>query len=217
MNSLLRDLQTVVLIAMVLGCIPYGIWFVNTVAKKHRKKAGLQLTFPIAAFLILWGVSAAQGIRMFPDYYANLFDTDVRLEAAEYEFNSGRSGLGDGYSISTYELPVEIRRRFSPADSRLLNRFPRRPFYRLDWEYERWLEAPYNPIHKPLIDFALSDTFAGEDSGLSGQLTRIRSALSRKGTYYACFYNSPNGGVGDIDFFVVDLVNNRLYLINQNT
>ena len=217
MNSLLRDFQTLVLIAAVIGCIPYGIWILITITKKRWKKVGLQLVAPVAAFLSLWAVSSMRGMRVFPDYYANLFDADVSLQKPTFEFNSGRSGLGDGYSISIYELPEEIRNRFSPADSRLLTKFPRRPFYCLDWQYERWKETPYNPSHQDLVDFALSDLFATPANGLPEQLEVVLSALSRKGNYYSCFHYSPNGGVGNIYFYVVDLVDGRLYLINQDT
>ena len=217
MTSLLRDLQTVLLITAVVGCVPYGVWILTTVGKKRWKKAGRQVAVPFAAFLALWGLSAAFGMRVFPDYYANLYDTDVTLATPTYEFNSGRSGLGDGYSISVYELPDEIRSRFKKPDERLLTKFPRRPFYCLDWEYERWMEAPYNTDHKEFVDFALSDLFARREEGLPEQLEALRSALRRKGTYYSFFAYSPRGGVGDIYFYVVDLVDSRLYLINQNT
>lgn len=217
MNSLLRDFQTLVLITAIVSCIPYGIWILITATNKRWKRVGIMLAAPVAAFLFLWALSASRGLRVFPDYYANLFDTEVGVGSQLYEFNSGRSGLGDGYSISVYELPDEVRNRFGSADNRLLTQFPRRPFYCLDWEYARWREAPTDPSSEKLADFALSDTFSREANGLSREFDAIRSALDRRGTYYACFYHAPNGVTRDIYFYVVDMVGGRMYLINQNT
>ena len=205
------------LIGAVVGCVPYGIWILHAVTRRNWKRIAVQLVTPCAALLCLWAVSAICGIKMFPNYYANLFDTDTTLRSPIFEYDSGRSGLGDGYSISVYKLPEEIRRRFESADARLLTSFPRRPFYCMGWDHERWRETPNDIQFQEHLEFALSRSFSLEAEGLSAQFEAVRSAMRQPGNYYSLFYYTPNGGIGNIYFYVVDLVGGRLYLMNQDT
>ena len=126
-----------------------------------------------------------------------------------FEHDSDRAFNGDGTSISIYELPPEIRSRFEAPDKKLLTEFPKRPHYRNDWSVVTWKEAPLNEEYNQYLDFAL---FAA-----SGHSEEIREALSRKGTYYAFFHYDHGDHPGNVDFFIIDLVRNRLYSINVNT
>ena len=103
----------------------------------------------------------------------------------------------------------EVRTRFESSDSKLLSEFPKRPHYRDHWSVVRWKEAPFNPDYEGYLDFALY--------AASGHESDIKEALSRKGTYYAFFHSDHGSSPGNIDFFIVDLVEDRLYVINVNT
>lgn len=52
---------------------------------------------------------------------------------------------------------------------------------------------------------------------VGSHLEAIQRALASEGAYYAFFYYRAVDHISDIDFFLVDLVNNRLYLVNHNT
>lgn len=217
MYDVLTVIGGIVLLITILGCVPYGIWIIGSLFKKKWKLVGLQVAIPVAVYAGLAGVSALCSTKIHADYLAGLYDSQVSLGPAIFEYDSERAFNGDGYSFSVHKLPSAIRRRFESADERLLTEYPKRPSYRDHWKFEHWREAPFDEKFERHLDFALSSYDSGNAPELSSHFESIRRALARKGAYYAFFYNDPTGDVGDVDFFIVDLVEGRLYAINNNT
>lgn len=217
MYDILTATQSIVLLITILGCIPYGIWIVYSMIKKKWKRVGIQIGIPVAVYAMLIGASSLSGPMIQADYLKDLYDCEVSLGPAIFEYDSERSFNGDGYSFSVYSLPSTIRERFESADSRLLSEYPKHPSYRDHWSFEHWREAPFDEKFKDYLDFALSSYDAGNASELTTHFESIRKALGQKGTHYAFFYNRPSSYIGDIDLFIVDLNEGRLYSINHNT
>lgn len=48
-------------------------------------------------------------------------------------------------------------------------------------------------------------------------MSRPPAALTKQGAFYAFFRKVYDNSVDNIDLYIVDLVNDRLYLINFNT
>ena len=217
MNDIVTAIGGIVLLITILGCIPYGIWIIYSLFKKKWKRVGFQIAIPVAVYACLAGVSTLSSSKAHADYLVGLYDAEVELGPAIFGYDSDRSFNGDGYSFSVYELPAKIRKRFESADDRLLTEYPKHPSYRNHWQFEHWREAPFDDKFKEHLDFALSSYDSGKAPGLSLHFEAIRKALGRKGTYYSLFYYKPGGYIGDIDLFIVDLVEGRLYSINHNT
>lgn len=209
MYVLVTAVWCISILVVLIGIIPYAIWVARTAVKRRWKKFGLQLAIPIVASILLIGLTRL-ALSIADDHYLqDLYDTEVDLGLAIFEHNSTRSFNGDGDSISVYHLPNKIRSRFESVDKRLLTDFPKLPSYRDNWKVRPWREAPFDEADKQYLDFALF--------GASGKSKEICKALSRKGTYYAFFYYNHGDHPGNIDFFIVDLVEGRLYSINVNT
>ncbi|QDT01341.1 BCD family MFS transporter [Adhaeretor mobilis] len=217
MSDIVTAIWGIALLVTLLGCIPYGIWIIYTAVKKRWKRLGLQIGIPIIAFGLLAGASAIVNAGADERYLEGLYDTEVDLGPPIFEYDSERAFNGDGYSISVYELPSSIRTRFEAADERLLSEYPKHPSYRDHWSFERWRRSPFDGKFQEYLDFALSTYDAGNASELTNHFEAIRSALKSEGSFYAFFYYRPSGCVGDVDFFIVDLVGGRLYSFNHNT
>lgn len=217
MDDLVKAIGGIVLTITILGCIPYGIWILHSLFKKKWKRVGFQIAIPVTVYACVAGVSLHSSSRAHADYLVGLFDTEFEPGEAIFEYDSDRAFNGDGYSISVFELPAKIRKRFESADARLLSEFPKLPNWRKEWRFERWSEAPMDDRFKNHLDFALSSYDAGKAPGLSSKFEAIRKALNRKGTYYALFYSGGGASIADIDLFIVDLAEGRLYIINHNT
>ncbi len=217
MSDIVIVIWAIAFLVALLGCIPYGIWMIYTAVKKRWRRLTLQVAGPLAAFLVLMGSSWIVNELAHERYLEGLYDTRVDLGTPIFEYDSERAFNGDGYSISVYELPSPIRARFASADARLLSDFPKHPSYRDHWSFERWRRSPFDEKFQEYLDFALSRYDAGNVSELTNHFEAIRSALKREGSFYAFFYNRPSGYLGDVDFFIVDLVGGRLYSINHNT
>lgn len=217
MHDIVTAIGGIVLLITILGCIPYGIWIIYSLFKKKWKRVGFQIAIPVAVYACLAGASAFSSSKVRAEYLAGLYDCDVTLGPAVYEYDSDRSFNGDGYSFSVYELPYTIGQRFESVDHRLLTEYPKHPSYRNRWSFERWREAPSDDKFKEYLDFALSSYDSGNAPELTAHFRSIRNALARKGTYYAIFYYRPSNHIENIDLFIVDLVEGRLYSINHNT
>jgi len=199
------------------GCIPYLIWVIRTASRKNWKKLGYQIGIPIVAFLILSGVTAVDEHFARKRYYEDLFDAKGELGTALFEYDSERAFNGDGYSISIYQLPPSIRARFESKDDRLLIQFPKKASYRDRWTKVSWREAPVEDQFTQYLDFALSRLYSWKAPELLNHFEAIRRAMSRSGTYYSFFHYDHGDHPGNIDLFIVDLKEGRLYLINFNT
>ena len=63
----------------------------------------------------------------------------------------------------------------------------------------------------------MSSVDSAEVPGLEAQFAAIQTSLNRPGAFYAFFVNDHGDHLSDIDFFIVDLEQGRIYLINHNT
>lgn len=200
-----------------LGVIPYLIWLVVTLVKKRWRTSGILLLVPVILAVLVIGTVRVLDAFAYRSYLKGVYGTSCSLPDPIFEFHSPRHFNGDGYSFEVMELPAGIRARFESADDKLLTGFPKRPDYRNGWEVFLWREAPAGEDFEGKLDFALSDYGAGRDPDLVGHFALVREALGRKKTFYAAFTKEGLSSPTDIDFFVVDLVGGRLYLVNHNT
>ena len=219
MSEIAAGMWVLALLVAVVGVIPYAIWIIVSLVRKKWswKRACLQVAFPVVVFAALWLLQGPLAEKAYSDYLVGLFDTKAKLGRTSYEYASPRSFNGDGYTISVYDLPDSVRRRFQNADQRLLQEFPKRPRYRSHWRTEHWREAPFDPALQKYLDFALSSYDANQAESLSAQFDAIREALAHKRTFYGFFTFDHGDYPGDIDLFIVDLERGRLYMINHNT
>ena len=207
-----------ILIAVLSVGIAYLVWIVRTIMKKRfRLLAGLIL-IPAILFIGLMTGMHFYGQQQYREYLSGLFSVaPTDLGSAIFQYDSPRAFTGDGYSISVYSLPPSIETRFSVADETLVNFFPVRPGYRNHWKTVFWQKTPLLPEFEKYADFALSEYVQDSPAKLQEHFDNIRKALSTSGNYFAFFYNDPGSYIGDIDFFLIDLRNKRLYIINLNT
>ncbi|WP_339135907.1 MAG: hypothetical protein WGN25_19200 [Candidatus Electrothrix sp. GW3-4] len=204
-------------IVVFFSSLPYGIWILGSAFKKKWRKVIILLAAPIIAGLVLWRTTLFFDTRAHAEYLVRIYDTKVELGTPLFSYESPRSFNGDGYSFVVYPLPAAICNRFLSADRRLLAEFPKCPDYRKHWTTHPWHEAPADANFSKYLDFALSRYDAESAADLTIYFRAIRKALARKQTYYAFFVYDHEEYPGNIDLFIVDILGNRLYLINHNT
>jgi hypothetical protein len=205
------------LLIIMMGSVPYGIWFVVSVCRKRWRLALAQITIPVLLVMVLGMVASMVESRRYEAYLADVFGAPVELATPLFAYESPREFNGDGYSIEVYPLPRSLRTFFVQRDRNHLSNFPKLPDYRDGWTSQSWREGPLEKGFRRHLEFAVSSVDSAKVSGLEAQFTAIRTCLSRPNAFYACFVNDRGDHIGDIDFFVVDLEQERIYLINHNT
>ena len=79
----------------------------------------------------------------------------------------------------------------------------------------KWQASPINSNELDYLEFALGEFLPVESDArakLTNQFDMIRAIMNKPGSFYA--YNHR---LGDIDFFIVDPIGNRVIIINHNT
>lgn len=136
-----------------------------------------------------------------------------------YCYDSDRAFNGDGYSIAVYELTPEMARYFSSPPPEFFAIYPKKPDYRRHWKAVNWHTGPVRADEEIFINFTLAENAPKkEEARLEEAFKTIRRSLAKTTTHYAYFHflHSANS-VGDIDFFLIDPEERRLYIINNNT
>ena len=184
-----------------------------TAFRKEWRRFRSQLVFGIACWVLL--VAAEQLYERYDDarYYRGLFSVYTRLGSPLFTFHSERAFNGDGYSIRVYSLPQAVRDRFENFDRAAMANFPKRPDERSRWNVAAWHQTPALTVDIPYVEFAL----AMENGQNAPQHAAIRQVLGRKGSFIAYFYKQPGEHLANVDLFVVDLVEGRVFLVNLNT
>ena len=199
-----------------LALIPYALWVIYSMFKRRWRRVGLQLAIPGVILLALAGAGAVW-YSLQEDRLTSLFDCEVELSPAVFKYASERHFNGDGYSTWVYDLPATVRARFESADQRLLTKYPKSSKIGDRWQTEHWQKTPFQGDFQDGLQLVLSNYDAKEAPELDSHLKAIRQALDNGGSYYAFFYYRAIDRISDIDFFLVDLANNRLYIVNHNT
>jgi hypothetical protein len=131
-----------------------------------------------------------------------------------HTYETERSWHGDGHTVLTFHLPSRLAERFrgAPAD---LTTYPRRPRDRDGWDVSHWKPTPARAEDHRYIEFAIS----GAPHSVQAE---VRTVLNIPGGWYA--FLSREGGsvhahswVMNVDFYVVDPLGRRFYLVNHNT
>lgn len=200
-------------VAALLAFIPYAIWVIYSAFERRWQRVGIQLAILCA---VVMGLAGAWYF-LKEDRLVSLFDCALILGPALFKYASDRHFNGDGYSIWVYDLPATVRARFESADQRLLTKYPKSSHIVGRWRTEHWRKTPFEGDFEDGLQLVLSSYDAKEAPEISSHLEAIRQTLDAEGSYYALFYYRAIDRISDIEFFLVDLVNNRLYIVNHNT
>lgn len=217
---LLKSLQVIWALTTLLfvsAGIPYLIWMGILAYRKQWRKTLRRTLIPIGAYVLLTGLVAIVSNHHYTTEHHRIFGAKFVLETPLYEYHSPRHFNGDGYSITVHPLPDAVRKRFDPGLNQPLPQLPDSALGRERWSTESWRRAPLATEFKEHVRFALSSYDQDKNRELMANFDAIEAALAGDSAYYAFRYYSPGGYVGNIDFYLVDLAQAKIYLINHNT
>ena len=134
-----------------------------------------------------------------------------------YRYDSERAFNGDGYSILVVELTPEVARYFHSPPAGFFANYPHKPDVRSRWQAVHWRTGPARADEQKFIDFALGENAPNEQPLLDKAFASARRSLAKPTACYAYCYLQNGKNVSDIDFFLIDPEERRLYIINSNT
>lgn len=198
-----------VFVISILLSIPYLIWVIVTIIKKKWKKLTYMIAIPTAFYGCVFLAQVWLNNISHNNYLEGIYGGKTVLSDPIFTNDSERSFNGDGASIYVYDLPDEVKHRFIKPSEDFLSQYPIKPSYRSHWEAQTWRQAPYTESDQKYIDFGLWAAASQEGS--------LKNALNRTSTYYAYFHYDHGDNPGNIDLYVIDLLENKIYFVNLNT
>lgn len=206
----------VLTLAGLLAVIPLLVYVVILATRRQWKKIACWTLIPLGIYLPFSGLVLAVSHHHFSTTHHRIFGAKFDLGEPLFEYQSPRGFNGDGYSIRVYPLPDVVRQRFSAAD-RGLPQLPPTSFDRKDWQSQPWQAAPLAPEFEKHLAFTLALYDQRQNQDLLNAFSAIREALAGPSAYYAFRYYMHGDHPGNIDFYLVDLADGKIYLINHNT
>ena len=213
------------LVILVGGPIAYFVWIGKTWRRGPKWLFWSQIVTAMIAAVVIGGValdffrnsqfSESTRYCLAPPSMKRLNGSEFALGKPGYHYDTGPSFNGDGYSISVYDLTPEMARYFSAPPPEFFASYPKK----LDPRYElqTWNRGPVRDDEKWFINFALREKAPKEQARLDKAYEAIRRSLAKSTTHYAYSYLMNGELVSDIDFFLIDPEEQRLYIIKYHT
>jgi len=188
----------------------------RSVIKRKRVRNCVKLIL-LLCLLVYFGLSVGllPGSQRYQLWEYTRKVTGKGLFQPIYDYDSQRSFTGDGFSILVFNLSERHASYFSTPPKSFYRDYPKKPlFSRGHWDQMNWRTGKPRVDEQRVIHFALQ--FSNIPS-VELYLKQIRISLAKPTTHYAYLYYKATGTVSDIDFFVIDPIDKRLYVINCQT
>jgi hypothetical protein len=145
-----------------------------------------------------------------------IFGESLHLKKYLYDYNSQRSLLGDGYSLTVFELPNNYSEYINENFNLIEKNYPTNSNFRCEWNIEPWKTTPINNYGDAayINQFVISQFHDEKNREYKIYKKYIETALNEEGNYYCYFYSESRG---NIDFYVYVPKEKILIMINHNT
>jgi len=182
---------------------------------QHFKKMKKLYLIPIATVIIFIFYLHCQD-----DVYKENINDILRLEKVDIknESSAGIYTIRDACAIYVYKLSDETVKEF-------ISKYPQNIKFRIfdediKWTSAGWHQAPLDSFYIPVYEKTIASDYLGENR-YNLKLEKMRKILLNDSSYYAMYYQSfpcqKGEGcvyfVGFVRFFLLDTVNNELYIL----
>lgn len=214
-----------VLAVPVALVVAYVVWMVKT-RKRGRKRLfwgqTVAAVMAVAALVFLLDLTPAS--HWYFERQRTLAWTGMAFSFGKtlYQYDTGRSFNGDGYSVKIVALPPEAARYFSAPPPVFFAEYPAIPGFQggaSGLQLVRWRNGPVRGDEERFVRFALYESWGEPQPDIRNKdLSKaVRHALSKSTSLYAYYWRYPGPQVNDIYFFLIDPEEQRLYILNNNT
>jgi len=119
------------------------------------------------------------------------------------------STFGEGYGIEVYELSQNTVQSFLNRTSKVLPEKAEEKWQKYDWN-----KVPVDNSFSEVFDVALN--YYNRDKALETQLNIIKKILIQGNAYCAFYYKPDRDNPQNVQFFILNLQDRKLYIIDSN-
>ncbi len=206
-------IEVIFAILATAGFISYLIWVSHLLIKKRYRLAIQLILLPLLFFLFL----KVHENQKNKKYTVGIFSVPTTIGHAIYTYSVPLDFSGDGYFFNVFPLPKTIRSRFLNAYDSLYNSYPTE---KTELHAVHWFSSPEANDYAEYFNFALATKAHPHPmtAEFKTHFEQFRSAIFSKNSYISFFYKtyengSRKGSLRQIELFLVDLTENRIYNI----
>lgn len=117
---------------------------------------------------------------------------------------------GDGFVLEVYELSEKTVATFINQSSKNL---PDKKEENKNWQKYNWNKTPVDSSFSEIFMMCLN--YSSDSQELKAQLNEIKQLIEKEGLYYSFYYRPDKENPQNVQLFILDIQNRKLYTIDQ--
>ncbi len=133
----------------------------------------------------------------------------INLINKDYEYGDYLSFSGEGYTGLLYSLSdAEMNLVIKQISTQEL------PLKKESFKMEFWTETPIKNKSKDVLD--LISSYHSKDEEFLKFQKELRMTLTKKGNYFSYYYNETEDNIDDVELYLLDTENNKIYIVRHS-
>lgn len=147
-------------------------------------------------------------------YFKNDLSQILGVDKIEIEniqtFNEWGGFQGDGYILEIYTLSEKTIQAFK---NNPLKNLPDKKEEGKEWQKYNWSTFPIDSSYNEVFIMCLN--YSGYGKKLKVKLDEIKRLIEKEGVYYSFYYSPDKVNPQDVQLFILDVQNRKLYAIDS--
>lgn len=169
------------------------------------KVQSLNSLFYVLFFLIV--IQSCKSKNTDNNFYNNTLGLNVNIEKKEYSFRE-ESTQNEGFSFDIVSFSLKESDILKGKD------YPKNYEFREDWNISKWQQTPF--VDKEgALDLLFKYDIKNE--GLKSHIEDFKKLIENEGNYFSYYYENKGSFIYSIEFYLIDLANNKIFIIEIET
>lgn len=157
---------------------------------------------------LLLSITSCQS-KVFKDELGHILGVE-EVEIEESQGTNEFGGFGEGHSLEVYVLSERTVQAFvNKASKTLPNKNDDEAWQKYDWD-----TAPFDSTYNEIMIMSLN--YSSGNRKLETQLNDIKQVLKKGDNYYSFYYKPDKENPQDVQLFVLDVHNKKLYITDSS-
>jgi hypothetical protein len=134
---------------------------------------------------------------------------EIELVNKDYEYGDYLSFSGEGYTGLQYSLSeTEMNSIIKEINSQEL------PLKKELFKIQFWTKTPINKKSEDILD--LISSYHSKDKEFLKFQKELRIIMTKKDNYFSYYYKETEGHIDDIELYLLDTTNNKVFIVRHS-
>lgn len=141
------------------------------------------------------------------NFYNNTLGLNVNVQKQEYSFRE-ESTQNEGFSFDIVSFFLKGKDILNGSN------YPKNYEFREDWNISKWKQTPFFD-KEGVLDLLFKYDIKNEE--LKSHIENFKKLIENEGNYFSYYYESEGNYVYSIEFYLIDVKNNQIFIIEIET